>query len=263
VAISFNTGTTAHAETAASVAPVIPAGVLVGDVMVLVVNAFTETGSTPTVAISGGGGAWTLVTPTTGTNPEVATAGASIWNYAWLYTRVATAGDPGATLTITETGSPAATTWLAVALAAYTGANTVSPVDVCFASNAQGTSTATAPSGSTVTAGDWAVHVLGCGVNGIPVTGPGTGRENVVSAALVGAVINDSNAPVGGAGTSIGGGTWTQSGNTSDWWSMFEVGLVPPSSGGGSSGTPPILSNATGDVYGWVWEKWPIRRAGV
>lgn len=228
MAISVNTGTTAHAETAASCNVTIPAGVLAGDVMVMMLTVFTETGSTPAISFSGGGGTWTLVPMTTGTNPEVATAGSSVWSYGFAYTRVATAGDPGATVTVTETGSAAGTTWFAIALEAYTGCNTAAPVDVAFGANAQGTAQGTAPSGNTATAGDWAIHMDGGGINTGPLVGPAgsTQRQNIDSSASVCAGINDSNGPVGGAGTSIGGGHWSQTGSTANWWSMFTIGLA-------------------------------------
>ena len=52
---------------------------------------------------------------------------AALYAYGYFYYRKATAGDPGATLTITETGSPSGTTWLAAALAAYPGASGTQP----------------------------------------------------------------------------------------------------------------------------------------
>ena len=117
---NYNTGATASATTAASVNVTIPSGVLANDVMVLNVECFTEHSTPPTVGFSGGGGTWTLMPVSAGTNPAVAQNG-TIYSYGYAYYRVATAGDPGATLTITETGSSTGTTWLTVALATYTG----------------------------------------------------------------------------------------------------------------------------------------------
>lgn len=235
MAISYNTGATHSADTASSVTLGIPAGVLTGDLMILNIEAFTETGTAPSVSISGGGGSWTAVPMNTGTNPEVATAGSTIWSYGYAYYRIATAADPGATLTVSETGSSAGTTWFAVAVAAYTGAGSI---DVAFGSNAQGTGSATAPSGSTTQAGDWAVYLMGGGINSGPFTGPGTQRQNLESDAFVCAGINDSNGSVGASGTTIGGGTWTQAGNTSDWWSLFTIGINAPAVGTNASASP-------------------------
>lgn len=241
MAISFNTGATAHAETAASVGLVIPAGVLAGDVMALVLTVFCETGVQPVISLAGGGGAWTPVPVSPGANPEVATAGSVIWSYGFAYTRVATAGDPGATVTISETGSPAATTWLAVAMAAYTGASAAAPVDVAFGANAQGTNVAgTFPSGNTAAGGDWALFMAAYGLpaGSVPALAGETKRADVFSAADVGATIWDSAAPVGAAGTAIGGGTITGIAGGTDWWSLFTVGLAA---------APPPTAAVTGD----------------
>lgn len=238
MAISFNTGATAHAETAASVNLAIPAGVLAGDVMALILTVFCETGVQPVIAFAGGGGAWTPVPVNTGANPEVATAGSVIWSYGFAYTRVATAGDPGATVTISETGSAAGTTWLAVAMAAYTGASPAAPVDVAFGGNAQGANVAgTFPSGNTAADGDWSLFMAAYGLpaGSTPALAGEAKRADVFSAADVGATIWDSAAAVGPAGTAIGGGTITGIAGGTDWWSLFTVGLTafvaPPSTG--------------------------------
>jgi len=220
---SFNTGAQASTNTSASVAPVIPAGVLAGDVMLLCVQLFTTTGTPPVVSFSGGGGGWTQIGAT-----QVA-ANAGVWNYGSAWYRVATAGDPGATLTISETGSPAASTWWAVALAAYTAANTGAPADVNGGAQAAGAVAAvTCPALSTGVAGDWAVFMGGGGVH-TTITGPAGSaqRENVVSSAQVGAGIWDSNSSAGPAGTSIGGGTISTGAGT-NWLTAFTIGLAPP-----------------------------------
>lgn len=233
MAISFNTGTTATAGNGVtSIAVTIPAGVLVGDVMLMSLSVFTQTSSAPTVSFSGAGGTWTAIPVSTGSNPIVSTAGSSNWSYGYGYYRVATAGDPGASLTITESGSAAGTTWFAVAIASYTGATTATPVDVAgSAANAANSGTVTCPTLNTGVSGDWAVF-LGSGAPGAGVTyaGPAgsTSRENTVSAAGVGAAVNDSNAVVGGSGTSIGGGTFTATPPGSDWMIGFTVGLEGP-----------------------------------
>jgi hypothetical protein len=247
MAISFNTGAKNSANTASSVTLAIPAGVNVGDVMIMALEVFIETSTAPTISFSGAGGNWTLVPMTTGTNPEVATAGTVVWSFGYAYYRVATAGDQGATLTITESGSPAGATWMAVTMAAYTGASTSSPIDVAFGNNGQGTvSSQTPPSGATGAAGDWAVYLCCAGINaGTLGGGPGTNRESVTSSVSIAARSNDSNGSVGGAGTTIGGGSsFTQAGSTANWWSLFTIGLAPP--GAAAAEPVPYLSQYSG-----------------
>jgi hypothetical protein len=226
VAISYNTGAKNSANNATSVTLAIPAGVLAGDVMLMALEVFTVTSSAPSISFSGAGGSWTLVPVTSGVNPEVAVGG-GISSYGFAYYRVATAGDIGATLTITESGVAAGSTWFAVAMASYTGASTTAPIDVATGNNAQGTASGTAPSATTVTANDWAVYLACAGVGAGPLAGPGTSRQNIVSSASVAAAVDDSNGSVGSSGTSIGGGSWTQAGGTGDWWSLFTIGLAP------------------------------------
>ena len=238
--MSYNTGTTtAPAQTAASCSITIPSGVLVDDVMFLAVEIFTEDSSAPAVSFSGAGGDWTLITPTDASaNPQVATFGNSIWSYGYAYYRVATAGDPGATLTISESGSAAGTTWFAVALASYTAASATAPIDVAGGANAYGAygTTITCPSETTGVNGDWAVYLGPCGPGvGSTSHGPAgtTQRQSIVSGAGVGVAINDSNGSVGNSGTGIGGGTFSStSGSGNVWWEAFTIGLAP------AGGTP-------------------------
>src|SRR5215472_4395919 len=240
MAISFNTGATASAVTATSVGITIPAGVLTGDVMVMALEVFTATSTTPTISFSGGGGGWTLVPMTSGTNPEVATAGSANWSYGFAYYRVATAGDPGATVTVSESGSAAGSTWLAVAMGAYTGASTSSPVDVAAGNNAQGVVAGTGPTVTTVQASDWALQLACVGISGVTLTGPATSRENIVSSASIGAAVDDGNASVASS-TLIGGGTWTDSGSGSRWWSLFTIGLAPATPAAPPTGLVPRI----------------------
>ena len=204
---NFNTGATATAVTAASVGITIPSGVLTNDVMVMLVQCFTEDSTQPTISISGGGGSWTLAPVGTGNNPALAQNG-TIFSYGFLYYRVATSGDPGAALTITETGSAAATTWFAVALGAYTGFYTTAPIGHAGSASSL-TNTVQCPAQTTTSANSWAVYAGGGGVNGSGTVGGGpsgaTSREAVSSSAGIGASLFDSNASVGAVGASFGG----------------------------------------------------------
>jgi hypothetical protein len=246
MAISFNTSAGNTAVTAASVAVTIPSGVLTGDVMVMSLSVFCETSTAPTIAFSGAGGSWTLMTMTdSSANPQqAADAGSGIWQYVYAYWRVATSGDPGASLTITETGSPAGTTWMSVVLAAYTGASTSAQPDVSGgAESFNATSNpVTCPSETTGASGDWAVFLAGFGIGGgntVTVPSGSTSRQNVLSGANTGAALSDSDASVGPAGTSIGGGTFTTGPSSSDvWWGAFTVGLQPPAAPSGPAAAP-------------------------
>ncbi len=241
--ISYNTGATATADAAAACNVTIPAGVLTGDLMIMSLLLFTETSSAPTVAFSGAGGTWTLIPVSAGTNPEQSASGA-IYSYGYAYSRVATSGDPGATLTITETGSPSGTTWIGVAVASYTGA-----VAVDVAAGAETYAAAgsvTTPSRTTGAAGDWAVYLWSGGPGvGATITGPAgtTKRQNIVDGAGIGAGAWDSNGPVGAAGTSIGGGTFSGATGSNGWWQAFTIGLV--SAAGSATATPATLAATT------------------
>ena len=224
--IAYNTGATASAITATSVNLTIPAGVLAGDLMVMGVTVFTTDASSPPVSITGG--PWTQVSVTTGTNPEVST-GAGVWSYDYAFVRTATGIDPGATITLSETGSGAGSTWWGVALASYTGAGSV---DVAGGANAQGGggTTVTCPAETTAAAGDWAVYAGGGAPGGGTTwTTPAgtTTRQSVVSAAGIGAVITDSNGSLP-SGSSIGGGTFGSSNPAATvWLTAFTLGIEP------------------------------------
>jgi hypothetical protein len=233
MAISFNTGASANANNATSVNITIPSGVLTNDVMPMALACFTEDATPPTISFSGGGGTWTLVPVTTGTNPEISQNG-TIYAYNYAYYRIATSGDPGATLTITETGSPSGTTWFAVAIGSYTGASTSSPIDVAGGASSL-TNTVQCPAETTATANDWAIY-LGCGgANGSSTLMPGptgaTSRESVASSAGIAAAVYDSNGSVGAAGTSIGGTSafdFTTTDGSTGFLGAFTIGLAPP-----------------------------------
>jgi hypothetical protein len=228
MAISYNTGATSSANTATSCNITIPAGVLAGDLMLLGIACFNEVASAPTITITGGGGSWTLLSPMhDGTNPQAVNNG-TLFNWAYVYYRVATAGDPGATLTVSEAGSPAATTWLSLVLVSYTGAASSQP-DVAGSVGANNVLTVTSPSETTATANDWSAGMLLGGTNGAPVGGlPATSRQLITSGAGISAGIWDSNGSVGGAGTSIGGVTVHGGNNAANnTFGVFTIGLAP------------------------------------
>ena len=232
MALSYNTGATASADTSASVSLSIPSGVLTGDLMLMSLTVFTEDSSAPSVGFSGGGGTWTLIATTdSSANPQVA-AGSGVYSYGFAYCRVATSGDPGATLTVSETGSGAGSTWLAAAVASYTGGGGGSPVDVAGGNEATGSGglQVTCPSLTTGVANDWAVY-LGGGApgSGSSFTAPAgtTQRQAVVSGAGIGAAIFDSGGTVGGAGTGIGGGSLGTASAGAAWLTVFTTAIEP------------------------------------
>lgn len=236
---SFVTGTSSSASTSATCTFTIPAGVAPGDIVLVGFAVFCEVATAPTIAFSGGSaGTWALLSPMhTGANPEQAASGGGLYSYGYVYSKQAASGDPGATVTLTETGSPSATTWWAVVLGVYAGASTTQP-DIAGASVVNNAVTGTSPAETTGVSGDWSVEMLLGGVGttgtvGAPATL--TTRESVVSGAGIAAVLADSNGSVGGAGTSIGGETWT-GGNSSpnNTFALFTIGLAP--AGGSESG---------------------------
>lgn len=235
MAISVNTGAVANANTASSVAIVIPAGVLVNDVMLMMLSVFTEVSSAPTIAFSGAGGSWTKIATTdSSANPQVAQNG-TLYSYGYAYYRVATAGDPGATLTITETGSGAGTTWFSVSIEAYTGASTGGPIDVAGSASGGVTDLVQCPGETTGVSGDWAIYMGGGGANGTGqlMVGPtgATSRQNTASTAGIASAIFDSNGSVGGSGTSIGGTSafeyLTSNHPNTGLLNGFTIGLAP------------------------------------
>lgn len=231
MATSWNTGTTGSANTSTTCTFTIPAGVLTGDLMRAGFTVFCEVSTAPAIAFSGGGGAWTLLGSfSIGTNPEQAFNGTILYAYGYIYDRVATAGDPGAVITLTETGSSGATTWWAVAMGAWTGPSATQP-DVAGAAAVNNATTGVSPSLTTGVAGDWDVEFLlgGTGSTGTPAAPAAlTTRESVTSSAGVTAILADSNGSVGGAGTAIGNRTWT-GGNSAanNTFTLFTIGLEP------------------------------------
>lgn len=236
--ITFNTGVSNTTDASATITFTIPGGVLVNDVMLLSLTCFNEVVVTPTIAFSGGDGGWTLVSVNKGTNPEVAFGG-GLFSYGYAYYRIATSGDPGATITITGSGSgfDSTNTWWAAAVASYTTVSTASPIDVAggksaYTAGPDVTFSVTSPSLNPTFTTDMAVY-LGSGAPGTGsiYSGPPlmTSRESIVSDVGIGAVISDSNGP---AGRSIVSGTFTTNWQGAAWLTAFTVGLTAADGGG-------------------------------
>jgi len=216
VAISYNTGTTGAATTT------IPAGVLNHDVMLLVVNGFSN-GTSPVVSVSSTGTAFTQIgTQQAGGTDSGYTA------YGAIFYAVASASDAGKVITasVSGGGSP----FLATALASYTGASNSAPVDVSGGANS-GSSPLNFPAETTGYAGDWAIYLTASGDNGAGLTGPsGTTQRQLGNPSYgVYAGIWDGNGSAGAAGSSIGGSSFKVTASGTPWLTAFTIGLAFPS----------------------------------
>lgn len=228
MAISFHAGVTIDATAAASLGIVIPAAVSAGDVVFVVFSSFTTAGTTLTVSSTG-------TAPTLLASVQSPLFSGNIATVAVCYV-IASATDPGKVITATRADSANAN-W-ASALGAWTGARTVSPVDVSGNATAAGAGTTiTCPTLSSGAAGDWALQFLGGASSGASFSGGAgfTQRESDTPGSGVIAAIYDSNASVGGIGSSVGGAVFS-SGSNSNWWAGFTVGLAPPSA------APPVVT---------------------
>lgn len=223
--ISFNTGTTADSAgvQATSQAIMIPAGVLNHDVALVCATNVVLTGTPSTLSIGSTGTApvqiGTTVTGSNGLPASIASA---------VYYIICTATDAGKVVTV----SASASGFWAVSLAAWTGVSNVGPIDVSgSAFGGPDTPSVTCPVKTTTLAGDWAVFCSAGTAQGnsnstITVPAGSTSRANHVSSSSVGAAIADSNASVGGSGTSIGGGTFTCITAANSMLAGFTVGLA-------------------------------------
>jgi hypothetical protein len=234
---SFNTGTTATVTNSgtASGTFTIPAGVLSGDIIYVLVMAFTTASGALTDTLTS-----TATTPVLVGSQQSTGVNSGIQVTSGIWQIVATGSDAGATLTFGTSGGSGGTYWYNVGLGAWTGFSSVNP-DVNAGTeffSASSTGTTTTPSATTGTAGDWQIQFLGVAPpNGNNFTVPGglTGREAITSATNQGLLLQiaDSNGSVGGSGTSIGNTTWTIPANASNTWSTsFTVGITPAVSGG-------------------------------
>lgn len=227
MAISFNTGTTATLTSSGtpSSTVTIPAGVLSGDTILVLVWVFTT--ATGTLASS----LTSTATAPVQVGASKLASGSGIQALGAVYSIAAGASDHGATLTFGTTGGTGGSYWYNVGLVAYTGAG---GVDVSNGTSffASGTGTTTTPSAVTTQSGDWQVQLLGVGPpGGNTVTTPAglTSREAIPNNSGLTLAIGDSNGSAGGSGTTVGNTTWTYSGGTGNTWSTsFTVALQPP-----------------------------------
>lgn len=212
--IMFNTGSTVAGggSQVASVALAVPAGVKVGDLMLVLASFNVSFVVTPTLTAASGH-TWTQV----GTTLTQTTSGWTVTGA--LYKRVATSGDAGDTLTI---GPSSGTAFMGASMGAWTGA---ADVDVF---------TTAAPPG----------NLSGTSFPAV-VTGPQAG-DNVVYAAA--AVVNGTGAPVlSGAFTSSVQPTLPSQAANGNVAILADSGAVYP--GGTTTGTGVSIAGSTNTQF--------------
>lgn len=236
----YNTGTTATGGSSpvASVPVTIPLGVLVNDVVYMVVTGINNSAVQAGFSVATTGTPWAQV----GTVAAITSGG---WSQSTgVFRLVAKSIDVGLAITVNVTGANCYTT---LAMASYTGFSVSSPEDVSGSATAAGTASVTCPAEVTTMDGDWAVYLGGATESSSAVAGPAGSvqRQNLKSGANVAAVICDSGAGVGPAGTGIGGGTFSGAGS-GNWWGAFTIGLAtssPTVSGSASLAAAASLSS--------------------
>ena len=245
---SHNAGTTATlGQSAHTIAFsfTVPAGVATGDVMIVSVNTFSFPLSGPATSTpTSGGGSWTAVGPLVAAQDGTAGVFATAW---W---RVATAADPGSTFTMSWTGGVGGTDgfWWTATLDSYTGFWTPDPIaqSITPTSGAQ-TAVGACPSGTSLRSGSWVVQ-LG------PITPNSSGTITGVPSGMTQRQLSngnsgvsnasaDSGASVGAAGTAIGGGSFTSSNATDNWWAEWTIELATVSAPG-----PPVQAPTVGPL---------------
>lgn len=249
MAISFNTGAVADSASTQTTSQniTVPAGVLAGDVVLVLAQqvVLTSTASTFTASSTG-------TTPTAAGSPVTGTEALPAAVTGRVFWFAASATDAGKVVTITASASG----FWSLALVAYTGASNTVPIDVISgAFGGANTTSVTCPTVSTGIANDWSVFLGGGAVeNSTPLTVPAgsTSRENDDSSAQIGAAISDSNASVGAAGTNIGGGTFAApGGSTNCILTAFTVGLAPPGAGGATPAPLVVPQAAVMQAANW------------
>ncbi|WP_370618062.1 PKD domain-containing protein [Mumia qirimensis] len=196
--ISFVGASSASANNAAPSVPV-PGGIEAGDVMLLTATV----NNAPTVTPPAG---WTPVTTESTTN---------LTTYAW--TRTATAADVGATVSLGL--SAAGKTGLAIT--AYDGVDTASPIASTAANTAASTATHTTPD-ATVGSGSWVVWFWSEKSTATSSWAPGAGVTTRATAyatgtARVSTLVGDTGGPVTGTVPGATATTDTVSGRSVSW----------------------------------------------
>jgi hypothetical protein len=233
--IAYVAGSSANSagSEVASLTLTLPSAITSGDV-ILVTATSVPSPATSIPALSATSTATAPVqagSPVTGTetNADLAVA---------VWTITAGASDAGATVTIHSSTAG----YMSASCAAYSGVAAATPVDVIQgAFGGANTASVTCPSLSTSAAGDWAVYIGAGAAEGGSLSATPAGTTLRINSfdttSAVFACITDSNAPVGPAGTSIGGGTFSTSVAQDSLMAAFTIGLEEA-----GSSSPPALS---------------------
>lgn len=216
MAIAFRTGSGATASSGFSTVTsqaLVLGTTVTGDFVMVAVVCGVSAGAAVTISLSGGSVTWTQE------GSQVYLGGSSGFgtgiNVA-LFTATAVSGTSGATVTATM-GTPGGETLMACVAYSGTSGVDIFPSPSLTTSSSGGTSQPE-PSGTTNFANDWLVDVLGIftvSTASPSITNPTdatTTRESTAAGGDFNAVvISDSNAGV--AQGSVGGGTWSWTGN--------------------------------------------------
>lgn len=223
----------------------VPAGILGGDVVLIWAICVPISSTVATITASSTGTAPVAVTGgnITGTEPLPATVTGRLFTFTAAGATGSASSDVGKVITLTYSTSG----FGAQALQGYSGASTSGPVDVIGgAFGGANTASVTCPVLSTGAADDWAVFLGGGAAEGGNLTIPAgsASRRADLSSTDVAAYISDSNASVGAAGTSIGGGTFTTASATNSILVALTVGLAAAGVGGTTASgapEPPVI----------------------
>ena len=215
--IAYADSTVAAAE---STTVVIPSDVPVGALVLVVLDIYSSSGTLGATLASSGPTQPALVTASGIVNPLAWTAysgGAVCWVGLWQI--VAAAGDPGATLTLTQTGVNG---FHQIGLGAWSGAVIDAAASGHTVNGGEVQSWTTGPTVTSSFNGDWAVR-LGSDNNASAMQAtPGTLRAGSTTRLGVG----DSNGSIGPSGTTTAAGTWSNTAGTAPWGG-FVLALRP------------------------------------
>lgn len=240
--ITFNTGATGNSSSQqASFTVTVPAGVLAGDLMVLVVNMNSTSNAGSGAAVSSSAG----TTFTRVGSPVVTGTGTGIISLT-AFTAVAGASDAGSTLTVTAQAT--GTFFGSATLGAYTGAASAGVSATAF--TASGSATATAPSVTTTVTGEVVLWAATANV-------PGSGTA-VVSGTQANTYAFQREATSTGGNVTVLGDTcqWWPSGTAQGGvqfsgvtatWAMMTLALVPAAGYDGSV-LPTLTAKSNGTL---------------